>query len=220
MPKTQASTQDFVAIKEIRDNVVIGKSGQFSMVLLASSINFALKSTDEQEAILAQFQQFLNTIEFTLQIYIQSRRLNIEPYLNLLSQLDSKQESELMRTQLREYIEFIRSFTLNVDVMSKNFFVVVPYSPTRISFSSGITKLLSPRSTNMGTAKNVSDSQFEEHRIQLEQRVGLISEGLSRVGVRTVTLQKDDLVDFYYHVYNPADITGAAMPFENQQNKK
>ena len=122
MPKTTATTQDFVAVRDIKDGVVILKSGQMCSVLLASSVNFALKSVDEQQAILSQFQVFLNTLDFSIQIYVQSRRLNIEPYLELLKSREAEQDNDLMRIQLREYIEFIKTFTNEVDIMSKNFF--------------------------------------------------------------------------------------------------
>lgn len=213
MPKTQATTQDFVSIRDIKENVVIQKNGQMCMLLLASSINFALKSADEQRAILMQFQQFLNTIDFTLQIYIQSRRLNIEPYLEILANLEDKQDNELMRTQLREYMEFIFAFTKNVDVMSKNFIVVVPYSSKKLNFTKGITSLFTP---NIKKVSTVGDDQFEEDRIQLEQRVAMVSEGLARVGVRSVTMGKDDLVQLFYHFYNPADLTGSPLQREGQ----
>lgn len=206
MPQTKATTQDFVSVRDIKDNVVIQKNGQMCMILLASSINFALKSLDEQRAVLMQFQQFLNTLDFTLQIYIQSRKLNIEPYLELLSSLEDKQDNDLMRIQLREYMEFIRAFTEEVDVMSKNFFVVIPYTPAKLNLTKNITNLFSKPQYNNPVLPD--DNQFEEHRIQLEQRVGLVSEGLSRVGVRTITLQKDDLVELFYHLYNPEDATG------------
>lgn len=207
MANTNSATQDFVSIRDIKDNVVIQKNGQMSMVLLASSINFALKSLDEQKAVLMQFQNFLNVIDFTLQIYIQSRRLNIEPYLAVLGELEGKQDNDLMKIQLREYVEFIKTFTEDVDVMSKNFFVVVPYTPTKLDFTKGITNLFSPGQAQAGVP---NDTRFEEHRIQLEQRVGMVTEGLARVGVRTITLQKDDLVELYYHLYNPGDTTGSA----------
>jgi len=213
MAGTQAATQDFVSVRDIRDNVVIQKEGQMSMVLLASSINFALKSLDEQKAVLMQFQQFLNTLDFTLQIYVQSRRLNIDPYLELLAGLEGKQDNDLMRIQLREYMEFIRTFTEDVDVMSKNFFVVVPYTPSKINLTKGITNLFIP---GKGSAATPDSSQFEEHRIQLEQRVGMVTDGLARVGVRTITLQKDDLVELFYHLYNPADPTGSAPLIDNE----
>jgi hypothetical protein len=211
MPAPKAPTQNFVSIRDIKDNVVIQKNGQMTMVLLASSVNFALKSLDEQQAILFQFQQFLNTLDFTLQIFIQSRKLNIEPYLQVLSELDVKQDNELMRIQLREYMEFIRTFTTDVDVMSKNFFVVIPYSPIKVNISRGITNLFTPGQAPTGTPKEM---QFEEHRIQLEQRAGVVTEGLARVGVRTVMLQKDDLVELFYHLYNPTDPAGTAPQTE------
>jgi type IV secretory pathway VirB4 component len=201
---TGARTQDFVPIKDVKGNVVIQKNGQMTMILLASSINFALKSFDEQQAILQQFQQFLNTLDFSLQIHMQSRRLNIEPYLAVLAELEGKQDNDLMRIQLREYIEFIRSFTVDVDVMSKSFFVVVSYSPTKVGLGKG---LFSPSSPSNGT---VTDTYFEENRTQLEQRVSLIEEGLARLGVRTITLGKDELVELFYHIYNPGDPTGSA----------
>lgn len=213
MPKAQAATQDFVSVRDIKDNVVIQKNGQMCMVLLASSINFALKSLDEQKAVLLQFQQFLNTLDFTLQIYVQSRRLNIGPYLEMLTNMEGQQDNDLMRIQLREYMEFIRTFTQDVDVMSKNFFVVVPYTPTKLNLTKGITNLFTPAT---GSTASQSDTQFEEHRIQLEQRVGMVTEGLARVGVRTITLGKDDLVELFYHLYNPADPTGSAPMIDNQ----
>jgi type IV secretory pathway VirB4 component len=203
MPKATPATQDFVAVRDIKDGVVILKSGQMCSVLLASSVNFALKSSDEQQAILMQFQSFLNTLDFSLQIYIQSRRLNIEPYLELLATRESAQDNDLMRIQLREYMEFIRTFTREVDVMSKNFFVVVPYTPTPINISKGITSLFSPGKKGVPT-----DLRFEEQRIQLEQRVALVEQGLSGVGVRTIPLKSDDLVELFYHI-------GAAPVFNN-----
>lgn len=212
MARTNAATQDFVSIRDIRENIVIGKDGQMVMLLLASSINFALKSLDEQRAVLSQFQNFLNTLDFTLQIYVQSRKLNIEPYLELLSTLQANQDNELMQIQLREYMEFIRTFTMNVDVMSKNFFVAVPYSPSKINLTKGITSLFTP---GQKSAALPDDMRFEEHRIQLEQRVGVVTEGLARVGVRTITLENDDLVELFYHIYNPGDQTGSAPLVDN-----
>jgi hypothetical protein len=210
MPKATPATQDFVAVKDIKEGVVILKNGQMCSVLLASSINFALKSSDEQQAILIQFQRFINTLDFSLQIYIQSRRLNIEPYLEILATREPAQDNDLMRIQLREYMEFIRTFTQEVDVMSKNFFVIVPYTPTPINISKGITSLFSP--SKKGTP---TDLRFEEQRIQLEQRVSIVEQGLNGVGVRTIALDSEDLVELFYHIYNPTDPTGAAPIFNN-----
>ncbi len=200
-----AATQEFVSIRDIRDGIVILKSGQICRVLLASSVNFALKSQDEQRAILFQFQNFLNTLDFSLQIYVQSRRLNIEPYLAMLAERQGNQDNDLMRVQLREYIEFIRSFTIEVDVMSKNFFVIVPYTPNKINITQGFKGMLS-----QGRSGIQSDITLEEQRLQLEQRQAVVEQGLNRMGVRTIALATDELVELFYHIYNPGDITGSA----------
>ena len=205
MANQQKTAQDFVPIKEVKENVVIFKDGRMCSILLASSINFALKSIDEQEAILGQFQSFLNTLDFSIQFYTQSRRLDIEPYLNLLRERESEQYNDLMRIQLREYIDFIKTFVKEVDIMAKNFFIVVPYNPSVVDVEGGITALLS-RKKNSAT----EEASFEEDRLQLEQRASLVEQGLNRIGVRTVTLQDEALVELYYHIFNPADIAGEA----------
>lgn len=210
MPKATPASQDFVTIKDIKDGVVLLKNGQMLSVLLASSVNFALKSSDEQQAILSQFQTFINTLDFSLQIYVQSRRLNIEPYLALLATRETLQDNDLMRIQLREYMDFIRTFTTEVDVMNKSFFVVVPYTPAPVNIAKGITSLFSPGKTGIP-----ADLRFEEQHVQLQQRVAIVEQGLSRVGVRTIPLKTEDLVELYYHIYNPTDPTGAAPILNN-----
>ena len=199
------STQDFVPVRDVRENVMILKDGRMCVVLLASSINFALKSRDEQEAILNQFQGFLNTIDFSLQFYVQSRRLDIQPYINKLMEREPLQDNDLMRIQLREYIEFIRTFTSEVDIMSKNFFVVVPYTPTEIDFTANLGSVFGKKKD-----LQIDEQKFQEHRTQLEQRANLVEQGLSRIGVRTIMLQNEELVELLYHIFNPTDTTGSA----------
>ena len=200
---TNSATQEFVPIADIHDDVVILKNGQMCMVLLASSINFALKSSEEQQAILSQFQAFLNTIDFSLQIYIQSRRLDIRPYLEILRSREGSQDNDLMRIQLKEYIEFISTFTEQVDIMTKNFFVVVPYTSLAAEIK-GVTSFFKQKTTE----KEVSDTFFED-RTQLEQRVTIVEQGLSRIGVRTTPLGTDELTELFYHIFNPEDLTNA-----------
>ncbi len=205
---TKNTTQDFVPLRDIKDNVVILKNGQMNTVLLASSINFALKSLDEQEAILRQFQNFLNTLDFSVQFYIQSRRLNIEPYLKLLKERENKQDNDLMRIQLREYMQFIKNFTKEVDVMSKSFFIIIPYTPIAANLQSNLKGF-----SNLFGKKNsvyFDDKDFTEHKLQLEQRAALVEQGLSRIGIRTITLQNDELVELFYHIFNPGDVQGKA----------
>ena len=205
MATTQKTTQNFVPIRDIKQNVVIMKDGRMCSILLASSINFALKSLDEQRAILGQFQTFLNTLDFSIQFYIQSRRLDIEPYLEQLREREPKQDNDLMRIQLREYMGFIKTFTTEVEVMSKNFFIVVPYTPGVLNTTGGISALFSQKKTQADT-----DEKFEEHRLQLEQRASLVEQGLNRIGVRTIALEDEALVELYYHIFNPNDISSTA----------
>lgn len=205
MATPNAASQEFVAIRDIKDGIVILKNGQLCKVLLASSVNFALKSQDEQKAILFQFQNFLNTLDFSLQIYVQSRRLNIEPYLTMLAGLKENQDNDLMRIQLREYIDFIRTFVTDVDVMSKNFFVIVPYTASKINLTKSFSNIITG-----GRLKIESDVGLEEQRLQLEQRQSVVEQGLNRIGVRTIALQTDELVELFYHIYNPGDMTGSA----------
>src|SRR4051812_44355900 len=125
-PVQAKAAQDFVPMKEVRDGIIVLKDGSLRTIVMSSSVNFALKSEDNQTAIIAQFQDFLNSLDFSVQIFIQSRKLNIKPYLELLQERYNSQTSELMRIQTREYIEFIRSFTESTNIMTKSFFVVVP----------------------------------------------------------------------------------------------
>ncbi len=204
MTKSSAS-QQFVPIRDIRDGIVVLKNGQLCIVLLASSMNFALKSADEQQAILSQFQSFLNTLDFSLQIYIQSRRLDIRPYLEILKTRESIQDNDLMRIQLREYIEFIRTFTNEVDIMTKNFFVVIPYTGGAVDLK-GLSSLLHTTSKQTG---ELDPAKFAEDRSQLEQRVSVVEQGLARIGVRTVPLGTEEIIELFYHIFNPEDASNA-----------
>src|SRR3989344_280631 len=133
MSPTTNATQEFVPIKEVRDGIIILKDNSMRPVLLCSSINFSLKSSDEKQAILYQFQDFLNSLDFSIEIVTQSRKLDIRPYIALLEEREKNQTNELMKIQVREYIEFIKNFTENTNIMTKNFFLVVPYSPAILS---------------------------------------------------------------------------------------
>jgi type IV secretory pathway VirB4 component len=203
-----SSTQDFVPISEVRDGIVMLKDGGLRAVLLASSINFALKSEDEQTAFLVQFQNFLNSLDFSVQILVQSRMLDIRPYVATLEEAQKKQLDELMRVQIREYIEFIKSFTEAANIMTKNFFVVVPYTPTSLPGAGGGALSLLPFGRKQ-KAKN--DTSFEESVSQLEQRLSVVQQGLIRAGVRTVQLGTEEAIELLYKMFNPGE-EGKPMP--------
>ena len=126
------ASQDFVQIKEIRDGVVVLKDGSLRMVLMASSLNFALKSNDEQAAIISQYQNFLNSLDFSIQIFIQSRPININPYIDFLKETEKNQSNELIQIQTREYTEFIKTLVETANIVTKNFYIVVPFNPPYI----------------------------------------------------------------------------------------
>jgi len=203
-PRSNAkSTQEFVPISEVRDGVIVLKNGGLRAVLLASSINFALKSEDEQTAFIVQFQNFLNSLDFSLQIFVQSRMLDIRPYVATLEVQYKEQLDDLMRIQIREYIEFVRSFTEAANIMTKNFFVVVPYSPPIVAKGSGIGAVL-PFGKKRRTSVEM-DRTFEEQVSQLEQRIAIVQQGLVRTGVRTVQLGTEEAIELLYKLFNPGE---------------
>lgn len=197
------TTQDFIPLKEIRDGVAILKNGGLRMVLMASSINFALKSPDEQAAILSEYQNFLNSMDFQSQIFMESRRLDIEPYLSTLEARLKDQTTDLIKVQTREYIEFIKNFTENVNVMTKTFFIVVPFEPINLRVSTGVFNKIFSRSSEAITKED--QRQFEEHKTQLEQRAQVVEQGLSRLGIRIVQLGTEELVELYFKIFNPGE---------------
>jgi type IV secretory pathway VirB4 component len=197
------TTQEFVPIREIRDGVVILKDGSMRALVLASSLNFALKSTDEQDAIIAQFQNFLNSLDFSVQIFIQSKKLDIRPYIALLESRYKEQGTELMKIQTREYIEFIKTFVENSNIMTKSFFVIVPYQPPLITADKNpLTKFMGKSGSGGPTLPN---AQFDEYRSQLQQRVGVVEQGLVRCGIRVAELGTEEVVELYYKIFNPGE---------------
>jgi len=209
MATTKAgATQEFVPIKEVRDGIVVLKDGTLRAVVIASSLNFSLKSNDEREAILLSFQDFLNSLDFSVQIFIQSRRLDIRPYLALLEQQRKKQMNDLMKIQVEEYIGFIKNFTESTSIMTKHFFVVVPYSPAMLQSKSGsrlpdFGKLFKGNNTDK---KRAEEEMFEEYRTQLEQRISVVEQGLVRCGIRVIELGTEEVIELLYKMFNPGEM--------------
>lgn len=201
------ATQEFVPIKEVRDGVILLKDGGMRAVLLCSSLNFSLKSEDEKNAILLQFQDFLNSLDFSIEIVIQSRKLDIRPYIALLEEREKAQINNLMKIQVREYIEFIRSFTESTNIMTKNFFIVVPYSPAILSADAiGTAKsfLNFGKKDKSPTAAKTNNS-FDENRTQLEERLAVVEQGLVRSGIRVARLGTEEVIEIFYKAFNPGE---------------
>ena len=201
------ATQEFVPIKEIRDGIILLKDGGLRSIVLANSTNLSLKSSEEQKATIMQFQNFLNTLDFPVQISVQSRKLDIRPYLLLLENRMKVQNEPLLKLQTKEYIGFIKNFTDTTSIMTKSFFIVVPYTHASLSVDTGILKNIFSKKSNK-VVKEEEELDFEEKRSQLEQRVNVIEQGLARCGIKTATLGTEEIVEVFYKVFNPGESEG------------
>lgn len=206
MSPSNNSTQQFVPIKEVRDGIILLKDGGMRAVLICSSVNFSLKSEDEKNAILLQFQDFLNSLDFSVEIVVQSRKLDIRPYISLLEEQEKKQLNSLMKIQTREYIEFIKSFAENTNIMTKNFFIVVPYTPAMLNTSSKsnpLTSIVTKKDPKANTA--ALEANFQENLTQLEERLSVVQQGLMRTGIRVAKLGTEEVIELFYKAFNPGE---------------
>jgi len=194
-------TQQFLEFSEIRDGVIVLKNKGLRGILLVSSINFELKSEEEQKAIIFQFQNFLNSLDFSCQILVQSRKLNITGYLDKLKELEEKQENELLKIQTTEYRKFIENLLAEETIMKKDFFVVVPFTLTETSgLSGGLFKGLGKK----GLA-GLGEENFKRCRDQLWQRMEFTAIGLRRCGLTAVPLTTLELVELFWGLYHPKE---------------
>jgi len=194
-----ASTQNFLEVAEIREGVLILKTGHIRSVLMVSSANFALKSTEEQEAIVFQFQNFLNSLDFPLQIVVQSRRLNITGYIDSLKNLETNQQNQLLKEQTADYRAFVEQLIKGGSIMAKNFFVVVPFSLAEVV--GGIQKDLQQTKK---TGK-LSENQFQRMKNQLWQRLEFTALGLRRAGLQVVPLNSEELIELFWSSHHPKE---------------
>ncbi len=205
MSKRLPSTQRYLDIAEIRDDVLLMKDSSLRAVLATSSINFGLKSEDEQNAVVQSYVSFLNALDFPLEIVIQSRRLNIDKYLGVLEQIEREQTNDLLRLQIADYRQFIVELISIGQIMSKSFFVTVPYSgegATALNqpkgFWSRIRDVASPTSVI-----RLKDDRFQAKRASLIQRVDHVLSGLSAMGLKVQQLNTQQLIEMLYTTYNP-----------------
>jgi hypothetical protein len=195
------STQKYLPIAEIKDDAVVMKDGTLRAVILVSSINFALKSEDEQNAIIQAYTQFLNSFDFPVQILIQSRKLDIDEYLARLEKTEKEQTNELLKMQTRDYRQFIGELIELADIMSKRFYVVVPYSPIKAKntkkFMDRFRESLSPSSVI-----KLKQTQFDQYRTELTRRVDFLISALGGMGLKAASLDTQSLIELYYNTYN------------------
>lgn len=210
MPKQESlSTQQFIDLETIENGVIKLKSGALRKILLVAGTNFALKSEEEQGIITYAFQGFLNSLDFSVQFFIHSRKLNIDDYLKKLEERELREENGLLKNQILEYREFIKSLVSQNAIMQKRFFVVVPYDPIQIP-KAGLDvaeKMLGWfKSKTAQEAAAKKEEGLQESLEQLEKRIDQVVSGLNQVGLRAVTLNQEELLELFYNLYNPATV--------------
>lgn len=198
----KSTTQDFLEIKNIKDGVVMLKNNQIRGILMVSSLNFALRATQEQNSILYSFQSFLNSLDFPCQIVVQSRHINITPYVDVVKSLEEKQTSELLKLQTASYVEFIKELVAGEQVMTKHFFVVVPYNLAEIL---GVGK-------SLGANIKLSEQDFEKCKNQLWQRMEYVAMGLKRCELDSIPLTTPELIELFWATHHPKEAEQGYYP--------
>lgn len=199
--KIRISTQQYLDIAEIRENTIVMRDGTLRAVLMASSINFALKSEVEQNAIIAGYVSFLNNIDFPLQIVVQSRELNIEDYLAMLKQKEKEQTNELLKMQTAEYLQYINELISLGKIMNKRFYLVVPYNPLSDKQKNFFARLL--EAFKPATVIKMKEEKFKRRQNDLSKRVENVISGLASLGINSVQLDTQSLIELFYNTYNP-----------------
>lgn len=199
-----ASTQNHIKIAEIHDDTVVLKNGGIRAVLSVSSINFNLKSEEEQNAIIYSYQGFLNTLEFPVQIVVRSKKLDIDEYLEKLKKIGEKQENKLLQRSTYDYIEYISKLVEYADIMEKEFYVIVPYDPFRAQKKNMFEQFFD----NMNPSDSYSKirqrhQEFDELKKVLNQRVSSVKIGLENCGLKCEQLKTKELIELFYNIYNP-----------------
>jgi len=198
------STQTYLRIAEIRENVIVLKNGGLRSILKVSSINFNLKSEEEQNAIIYSYQGFLNTLDAPIEILIRSKKLEIDEYLEKLKVLGEKQTNALLQKQTLEYVEYIQKLVEYADIMEKEFFVIIPYDPYRAKKTNLLTKFFQNLNSkdSYGAVKSRRD-EFENLKKGLSQRVNSVKVGLENCGLKANELTTKELIELFYNIYNP-----------------
>jgi len=199
-PQNKTSTQAYLDIAAIKDGVIILKSGGLRAVLSVTSVNFALKSPQEQEDIVLRYQGFLNALHFPIQIVMQSRKLDLTEYIGTLKGKAEQESNDMVRQQITHYVDFMTRLISVANIMDKAFYVVVPLDPVGLQSRGFFDRILHP--TKQVTV-SMSEEEFEKYKSELEERVTLIGSGLGSLGLKSKVLSTQQLIELYYATYNP-----------------
>ncbi len=198
------STQTHLRIGEIRDNVLVLKNGGLRAILKTTSINFNLKSEQEQNSIIQGYQNFLNSLEFPIQILVRSKKLDIDDYIKSVRSLGDTQQNKLLQEQTFEYADYIQKLVEFADIMAKEFYVIVPYDPIRTSNAGRLQSFLQrlkPKDSAADIKKR--HQEFEELNKTLGQRVNIVESGLISCGLQIEQATTAEIISLFYQSYNP-----------------
>jgi len=199
------STQQFLKVEQVKDGVLILKDHTLRGIMMVSSLNFALKSKEEQDAIIYQFQTFLNSIDFSCQILISSRKLNITGYLDKIKELEAKQKNELLKIQTNDYRNLIKKLVSSGSIMNKSFYLIVPF-------------YLSEAQENKGGIFNIqkipilTQESFQRAKTQLYQRMEFLALGLRRCGLWSIALNTEEIIELLWSINHPKEAETGYYP--------
>ena len=201
-----SSTQATLLISELRDNVVIMKDGSFRAVVACRSINYDLMSDMEREGIEYSYQNFLNSLRFTVQILVRSQRVDIGPYIEKLSEIRRNNDNMLLGVLMDDYINFIDVLSQEANIMDKSFFIVIPYysSPDAekvIQQTKNLFKSFSKSKSPVVT--RIDRATYDKALTELSNRVDAVTSGLFQIGIHSVRLNTRELAELYYNFNNP-----------------
>lgn len=225
MPASFSNSQDLVEVEEIKESTLILKDKSLRQILMVSGINFALRSEEEQNAISASYANFLNSIDFDLQIIVHSRKINIDKYIVNLEGLASREQSPLLQNQITEYKEFIRTFVQDHAIMSKSFFIVVPWRVVSLPSASGAASFLSFGKKKENPAEKLKEdtekaASFSQNLDQLKQRTAQVVDGISATGLDVVLLNDEQLIELFYNFYNPESTEKKNISLPDQKTEQ
>ena len=206
-PVDTNSTQNSLLISEIRENMVILNDGSMRAVVACESINYDLMSNEEREGVEYSYQNFLNTLYFPIQIVIQSRKIDIKPYLNKLEDIRSKQENMLLGVMMDDYLDFIFDISQQANIMRKDFFIVIPYTIGGES-NSDVNNIKNMTDNVVSSVNNkqrikINAKSYNKAKDEIHNRVSVVLNGLMNIGVRAGQLPTKSLSELYYNFYNP-----------------
>lgn len=217
--KNPNSTQSTLQLSEIRDSMVIMIDGSYRTVVACKSINFDLMSDREREGVEYSYQNFLNSLNFPIQILVRSQKVDIEPYIDKLVNIRRSQDNMLLGVLMDDYVNFIDALADEANIMEKSFYITIPYFPmgdaaNLVEQGKGFFGKLFARNTN--TVTHIDSAAYQKAKDEMKNRVDSVTAGLFQIGIQSVQLDTRALSELYYNYYNPD--TAVRQPIGNFDN--